>query len=296
METSEPVDPPVDDPEDGPDPSRAFAGVGRLLGDVRARALADAHAVVIGLGGVGSWAAEALARSGVGRLTLIDMDHVAESNLNRQVLALHSTVGASKIQVMADRIRDINPDCQVDLVDEFVTTRNVADVIPADADAVIDAIDQNIVKAAVISHCRQQQQWLVVCGAAGALTDPLAIETKDLGLVCADPMLARLRKRLRRHYGFERGHGTRFGIPAIFSTEKSVGLMPETAAGGADSDGLPDSRLACNGYGSIVTVTATMGMAAAAATIRVVQDKGGESGAQCHPPANKPVVTMKDHP
>lgn len=270
--------------------SRAFGGVQRLLGDSAARTLAGAHVAIVGLGGVGSWAAEALARCGVGHLTLVDMDHVAESNLNRQVLALHSTIGASKIEVMARRISDINPACRVRCMDEFVTTGNVATLLPEDADAVIDAIDQNVVKAAMIASCRGRGQWILVCGAAGGLTDPLALQQADLGLVRADPMLARLRKRLRRHYGFERGHNAQFGVPAIFSVENFAGLSSVPSAAGGAGDGLPASHLNCAGYGSIVTVTATMGMAAAAAAIRHLQDKTADLSAQCEPLAGKPAM------
>ncbi|MGB7182993.1 MAG: ThiF family adenylyltransferase [Burkholderiaceae bacterium] len=269
---------------------RAFSGVSRLLGEERAQRLSESHVVVVGLGGVGSWAAEALVRSGVGHITLIDMDHVAASNLNRQVHALTSTVGASKIVVMSKRIADINPACQVGLVDDFVTTRNVGDLIPDDADAVIDAIDQTAVKAAIVAMCRNRGQWVLVCGAAGALTDPLALERADLGRAESDPMLARLRKRLRREYGFERGRGNRLGIATIFSREHARAVVGEVAGALPGAADLPASPLACAGYGSIVTVTAAMGMAAAADTITFLQDKPGHSGAQCHPPGVTGVV------
>ena len=236
---------------------RRFGGVARLFGDEAFARIAAAHACVIGLGGVGSWAAEALARSGVGRLTLIDLDHVAESNLNRQVLALDSTVGAAKVEAMRARVHDIAPGCRVDVVDDFVTADNVEELVPGDA-LVIDAIDQVRAKAALVATCRSRGQWLVVCGAAGGRSDPLSLRREDLARCTGDALLASLRARLRREHGYSRGVGQRFGVEAIYSDEPPAGT-----AGGASS-------LSCAGYGSVVTVTASMGLAAAARTIDAI--------------------------
>jgi tRNA A37 threonylcarbamoyladenosine dehydratase len=238
-----------------PEAPRRFGGVARVFGADGYARLAAAHVCVVGLGGVGSWAAEALARSGVGRLTLIDLDHVAESNINRQVLALDSTTGAAKIDAMAARIADIAPDCRVDRVDDFVTPDNAAVLVPADA-LIVDAIDQVRAKAALVALARGRAQALLVCGAAGGRTDPLRLKRADLSRTTGDALLASLRARLRREHGFPRKAGQGFGVEALFSDEPVAGAggAPQPVAGG----------LNCAGYGSLVTVTATMGLAVAA--------------------------------
>lgn len=249
------------DPRRSLDHERRFGGMARLFGETGLSRLAAAHVCVVGLGGVGSWSAEALARSGVGRLTLIDLDHVAESNINRQVQALESTVGAAKIEVMRRRIADISPDCSVALIDDFVTADNAATLIPADA-WLIDAIDQPRAKAAMIALARDRRQPVVVCGAAGARTDPLKLVREDLALTRGDALLASVRARLRRDHAFPREVGRRFGVVAICSREQP--------AGGPVRGGEAGSPLACAGYGSAVTVTAAMGLAAAAWAIDVI--------------------------
>jgi tRNA threonylcarbamoyladenosine dehydratase len=236
---------------------RRFAGVARLFGESALGRIRAAHVCVVGIGGVGSWAAEALARSGVGRLTLIDLDHVAESNLNRQVLALESTLGAAKVDAMRMRIADIAPACDVTGVDEFVTPENASAIVPPDA-IVVDAIDQVRAKAALVALCRERGQPVIVCGAAGGRHDPLRLHRDDLARIRGDALLSSLRARLRREHGFTRDAGRDFGVPAIHSSEPPGG---ETVGSGASE--APGAALACSGYGSIVTVTAAMGLAAA---------------------------------
>lgn len=247
---------------------RRFGGVTRLHGGQALEKLSRAHVCIAGVGGVGSWCVEALARSGVGRLTLIDMDHVAESNINRQLPALESTLGASKIEVMRARIVDISPGCTVHAVDDFVTASNVEALVPSDA-VLVDAIDQPRVKAAMIARARARSQWIVVCGAAGARIDPLQLRREDLALTRGDALLSSVRSRLRREFGFSREPGRRFGVPVIYSIEP-----PRPLPGACESAVLPDSidsppgsPLSCGGYGSVVTVTAPMGFAAAAAVL-----------------------------
>ncbi len=251
------------------DAERRFGGVARLFGDEGLARLRAAHVVVIGIGGVGSWAAEALARSGVGRLTLIDLDHVAESNVNRQVLALESTLGAAKIEVMAARIADIAPQCRVECVDDFVSAGNVADLVPGPPALVLDAIDGAPAKAALIAHCVARAQPIVVCGAAGGRIDPLALRREDLAGTRGDALLASVRARLRRNYEFPRAGRGAFGVTAIHSTELPLGLGGESAALGE-----PGTALSCAGYGSIVTVTAAMGLAAAALVMEQLRKPG----------------------
>ena len=294
---------------------RRFASVARVYGEAGCQRLWQSHVVVVGIGGVGSWAAEALARSGVGRLTLIDLDHVAESNINRQVHALTSTLGAAKVEVMAQRIRDISSDVSVHPVDEFIEPGQEEKLIPADADLVIDAIDAVAAKASLIAWCVANGKPVIACGAAGGRTDPLQLRVEDLSRTTGDALLSAVRARLRRHHGFPRGDGTampfsasraeasnalahspdqegadapshfsgqgarpvpaaqtqcssrrrrkgdpsRFGVPAIHSPEQIAGTRPKSEGGG-----MP---LACAGYGSLVTVTASMGLAAASQAI-----------------------------
>lgn len=237
--------------------SRRFGGVARTWGEEGAARIARAHVVVVGVGGVGSWAAEALARCGVGRLTLIDLDQVAESNINRQVHALESTVGAAKVGVMAARIAAISPGTQVDAIEEFIDSDNVACLVPESAHAVIDAIDAPRAKAALIALCVARGQAIQVCGAAGGRTDPLALGRSDLAFTRADALLSSVRARLRRDHGFPRDTRQAFGVPAIWSAAPRDGSNPPPRS--LNEAGAP---LACSGYGSVVMVTAAMGLAA----------------------------------
>lgn len=241
------------------DSSRRFGGVARIHGDDALGVLAGTHVCVVGIGGVGSWTVEALARSGVGQLTLIDLDHVAESNVNRQVHALGSTLGAAKVEVMRGRIADISPDCQVRAIDDYVTVENVERLVPGGA-LVVDAIDAPREKAALIACMRRRRQPIVVCGGAGGRTDPLRLRRDDLSRTKGDALLAAVRARLRREYGFPREAAKRFRIEAIYSDEHPGRAAREAACEEGARGGAP---LACAGYGSLVTVTATMGLAAA---------------------------------
>ncbi len=256
-----------------PDPelrSRRFGGVARLWGQAGAERIAQSHLVVVGVGGVGSWAAEALARCGVGALTLIDLDHVAESNINRQVHALESTLGAAKVQVMAERIREISPHTQVTAIEEFVSAENVADVVPGQADGVIDAIDAPRAKAALIATCIARAQPVQVCGAAGGRIDPLALVRTDLVFSRSDALLASVRARLRRDHGFSRRTDQPFGVPAVWAPAPPEGAQRADVLGGAHASGSAGAPLACSGYGSVVMVTAAMGLAVASGVIDAV--------------------------
>ena len=250
-----------------PDYERRFGGIERLYGGGALLRAAAAHVVVVGIGGVGSWAAEALARSGVGRLTLIDLDHVAESNINRQIHALQSTFGAPKAGAMKERIAAINPGCVVDAVEEFIDEANVATLIPP-CDAVIDAIDQVRAKAALIAWCRRAGIRVVTTGGAGGRTDPTRIEVMDLSRTTQDALASKVRARLRKDYGFTRDPKKKFGIDCVFSPEP---IRRPVTAGSCAVDGDiaddaidPAAGLNCAGYGSSVAVTASFGFAAAA--------------------------------
>jgi tRNA A37 threonylcarbamoyladenosine dehydratase len=239
--------------------TRRFGGIERLYGAGSLARLAAAHVCVIGIGGVGSWAVEALARSGVGRLTLIDLDHVAESNINRQVHALEATLGQAKVAAMRERILQINPACVVDCIEEFITPENVATLLPA-CDVVVDCIDQMKAKAALIVHCRRNKIPLVTTGGAGGRIDPTRIRIDDLSRTTQDALASKLRAHLRKDYGFPREPKKKFGVPCVFSDEPI--RRPEAAACDIDEVGL--HGLNCAGYGSSVAVTAGFGLAAAA--------------------------------
>ena len=244
------------------DPVRRFGGVARLYGEQAAARLRASHVTVVGIGGVGSWAAEALARCAVGRITLVDMDHVAESNTNRQIHALGDAYGRAKVAAMADRIVAINPVCDVRPIDDFATVENVRQIVGA-CDVVLDCIDQVNSKAALIAHARSSGVAIVTCGAAGGRIDPSRLARGDLGEIIGDPLLARVRQRLRRDHGFARASAQRpvkFGVMAVFSDEPLA--RPEPTC--AESTPAPTGGLACSGYGSTVVVTATMGLLAAA--------------------------------
>lgn len=245
------------------DEARRFGGVARVYGEIGAARLRAAHVAVVGLGGVGSWAAEAFARSAVGRLTLIDFDHIAESNTNRQLLALQSSYGQSKVAAMAERIAAINPACVVQVVDDFVTADNVTRLISGFS-ALVDCIDQVRDKAALIAGCRTAGIPVVTCGAAGGRIDPTQIACADLAKAVGDPLLASVRHRLRREHGFARSdvRPPDFGVTAIYSAEP-VRRPPGLAADDADGT-VASAGLSCAGYGSSVVVTATMGFVAAA--------------------------------
>lgn len=244
---------------DTSDHARRFGGIERLYGAGSHARLAAAHACVIGIGGVGSWAAEALARSGVGRLTLIDLDHVAASNVNRQVHALTGTLGQAKVLAMQERIAQINPDCQVDCIEEFISADNVAALLPG-CDAVIDCIDQVKAKAALVAHCQRNKLPVVTTGGAGGRTDPTRIRIDDLSRTTQDALASKLRAQLRKDYGFTRDPKKKFGVPCVFSDEQI--RRPQTQACDLDEAGL--HGLNCAGYGSSVAVTAGFGFAAAA--------------------------------
>lgn len=258
------------------DLERRFGGVARLYGAAGAMRLRAAHVAVVGIGGVGSWAAEALARSAVGRITLIDLDHIAESNTNRQIHALGDSYGQSKVAAMASRIAAINPACEVFPIDDFVSADNVGQLIDG-FDQVLDCIDNVNAKAALIAHARPVSMPVITCGAAGGRLDPTRIRQGDLATIAGDPLLAKVRQRLRRDHGFPRDDGTRraaFGVTAIYSDEPVRRPGAECMA----HNGELVAGLSCAGYGSSVAVTATMGFVAAAVALTHLA-AGGHRGA-----------------
>jgi tRNA threonylcarbamoyladenosine dehydratase len=237
------------------DADRRFGGLDRLYGQAGAQRIRAAHVAVIGVGGVGSWAAEALARSGVGRLTLIDLDHVAESNINRQIHALESTLGQAKVLAMRERIAQINPDCVVQCIEEFVEPGNWPGLLPRGVDAVIDACDQVRAKSAMAAWALRNKTLFITVGAAGGKRLAHQVDIEDLSKTTHDPLLAQLRYRLRKEHGAARD-GKKIGVACVFSRE-SVRQPDDSCA--VEGDG----TLNCSGYGSQVSVTATFGQCAA---------------------------------
>ncbi len=240
-----------------------FGGVARVLGAAAVERLRAAHVAVIGVGGVGSWAVEALARSGVGELMLADLDEVCLTNVNRQLPALTSTVGRSKVAVLAERVADIHPAARVHARAEFFTADTAADLLAARYDAVLDAMDSPSLKALLLARCRERGIPVVTSGGAGGRRDPTQIRVADLALTGRDPLLAEVRERLRREFGFPRG-GRPFGVDAVYSLEP---LRPPPGEGceGPEAEG---SGATCERrFGALCFVTAAFGMAAAAQVV-----------------------------
>lgn len=250
------------------DYDQRFAGIQRLYGMNEANIIRDSHICVIGIGGVGSWSAEALARSGVGAITLIDHDDIALSNTNRQIHTLEDTLHRPKVGTMAARILQINPHCRVKAIDDFISDSNMARYLHNDFDFVIDAIDSIRFKAAIIYYCRRNKIPMITTGGAGGLIDPTRIEITDLSRTWNDPLAAKVRATLRARFGFTRNTKRNFGVPCVFSPEqqrypKADGSVCHT------KPGVKGASLDCNfGFGSSSCVTASFGFAAAAFVIR----------------------------
>ena len=234
---------------------RRFSGLARLYGVSGAQKIMESHIAVVGIGGVGSWAVEALARSGVGRLTLIDLDHVSESNINRQIHAVSATLGQAKVLAMRDRIHSFNPACEVTCIEEFVDESNWSALLPAGIDAVIDACDQVRAKTAMAAWSSNQHVHFISVGAAGGKRYAHLVDIADLATCTHDPLLAQVRNRLRKEHGAPR-EGKKMGVVSVFSREA---VSPPDASCSVEGDG----SLNCHGYGSVVAVTATFGQCAA---------------------------------
>lgn len=263
-----------------------FAGIARLYGAPALERLGKAHVAVVGLGGVGSWTVEALARSGVGNLTLIDLDEVCLSNVNRQLPALDGAFGKFKAEVLADRVRGIHPECRVQPVVEFFTEASADRLFQNGFDAVVDAIDAVGNKARLLAGCRSRGIPVIACGGAGGRTDPTRLRWVDLAEATQDRLLSAVRKQLRRDYGFPSA-GRPMGIPCVVSSEPLI--PPAVPSGGCregeDSEEQPEQhrgskRLGCDwGYGSASFVTGAFGFVAAAWVIRELTRTGGSVSA-----------------
>lgn len=256
------------------DYARRFGGVSRLYGAESLAKLQASHVCVIGIGGVGSWAVEALARNAVGTITLMDLDNIAESNVNRQLHAVEGAFGKAKVTAMAERIRLINPQAKVIEVEDFVTSENIASMLASQYDGVIDCIDDTKAKMALAAFCKERQLPLVMTGGAGGRLDPTKIKHADLSVVTGDRLLAKVRNGLRRDYAFPKGSDAKkakvipFGITAVYSDEAII--QPDSLC---ETDDTAITGLNCAGYGSSVCVTAPFGFAAVALLLRQMLNK-----------------------
>ncbi len=259
------------------DYAQRFGGIGRLYGAAVLERLRAAHVCVIGVGGVGSWTVEALARSGVGALTLVDADDVCITNVNRQLPALEGMVGQPKVRVLAERVRLINPGCAVVEVAEFYTETTAAGLLAPGFDWVVDCVDRMSTKANIIHTCRELSRRVLVCGAAGGRRDGTSVRVADLGLAGQDELLRQVRRKLRRDYGWERcvkKHAKAMGLPCVFSPEKPMyprsdgTCSPEAEPGGS-------LRMDCaSGFGAAAFVTGAFGFAAAGEIVRRIAAGG----------------------
>lgn len=241
---------------------RRFAGVEKIYGDEAFRQYEHSHVMVIGIGGVGSWAVEALARTGIAELTLVDMDVIAASNINRQLPALSSTLGREKIEVMAERCLSINPRIRINMVDDYLTADNVKELLSNPPDVVLDCIDDVKAKLALMLHCRFNKIPLIVSGGAGGKLDPLKIRVADLSKTEQDPMLAKLRSQLRSK-GICKKPKDKFGITCVYSVDNPFSSAEVCASAG----------LRCGGYGSAVVVTSSFAMIAVSEVFKKLAPK-----------------------
>ena len=230
-----------------------FGGIGRLYTPEGLVKLRQSHVCVIGIGGVGSWAVEALARTGIGKITMIDMDDICVTNINRQIHAMTGTVTQLKTEVMKERVEKINPECVVEIIDDFITPENISEYLNRGYDYVLDAIDSVRTKAALIAYCKRNKIKLITTGGAGGQTDPSQIQIADLSKTIQDPLAARVRSLLRKEYNFSQNPKRKFGIDCVFSTQPLI--FPKMGEGCEVS-----ATMNCaNGFGAVTMVTATFG-------------------------------------
>ncbi|QLB40366.1 tRNA cyclic N6-threonylcarbamoyladenosine(37) synthase TcdA [Mannheimia pernigra] len=238
-----------------------FGGIGRLYTPEGLEKLRRSHICVIGIGGVGSWAVEALARSGIGKITMIDMDDICVTNINRQIHAMSGTVAQLKTEAMKERIERINPECAVEIIDDFITQENIPDYLNRGYDYVIDAIDSVKTKAALIAYCKRHKIKLITTGGAGGQTDPTQIQIADLSKTIQDPLASKVRSLLRKEYHFSQNPKRKFGIDCVFSTQPLI--FPKMGEGCEVS-----ATMNCaNGFGAVTMVTATFGFFAVSRVI-----------------------------
>ena len=254
--------------------NQRFGGTQRLYGNQQTQLLNNGHFCVVGIGGVGSWVAEALARTAIGKITLVDLDDICVTNTNRQIHALNDTVGEAKVDAMAQRIKQINPECTVNCIEDFITPENVSDYLSNTMDYVIDATDSVKAKAAMIAHCKRNKIPVITIGGAGGQTDPTQIKVADLTKTIQDPLAAKLRSQLRRFHNFSTNPKRRFAVDCVYSTEQL--RYPQNDGSVCTTKNLQDGsvKLDCNsGFGAAVTVTASFGFVAVSRAINKFLEK-----------------------
>lgn len=254
-----------------------FGSLARVYGEDNLQKIQRANICVVGIGGVGSWVVEALARSGVAKITIIDGDEISRSNINRQCHALESTIGQMKVKVMQQRVQDINPECDCTVIEQYLNEKNLFELLLPDGaqvfDCVIDAIDRIKYKALMIYFCKRNKLPIVTTGGAGGLLDPSLVEVKDLSRTWNDPLASAVRLALRQLHNFARNPKRSFGVPCVYSTEQQ--RYPDKDGNvGYQKPGVAGLSLDCSfGYGSSVMVTASFGFAAAAKSIEIIGKK-----------------------
>jgi tRNA A37 threonylcarbamoyladenosine dehydratase len=255
-----------------------FGGTQRLYGLSETDVLCRSHVCIVGIGGVGSWVAEGLARTALGHITLIDLDDICVTNTNRQIHALCDTVGQAKVQAMAQRIVQINPACRVSQIEDFVTPDNVAELLNNSYDYVVDATDSIKAKAAMVAHCKRNKIPIITIGGAGGQIDPTQVAVTDLSKTIQDPLAAKLRSELRRFYKFSGNPKRRFGIDCVYSTEQLRYPQSDGSVGAKKTLANGSVKLDCNdGLGAAVAVTATFGFVASARVIQKIISKFNQS-------------------
>ena len=258
--------------------NQRFGGTRRLYGHSEVDILRASHVCVVGIGGVGSWAVEALARTGIGELTLIDMDDVCVTNINRQIHAMSGTVGQSKIEVMAERIERINPECKVNLIDDFISPENQSQYLSQHYDYVLDAIDSVKAKASLLAYCRSNKIKVITVGGAGGQVDPTQIKVADLTKTIQDPLAKKIKDTLRYRHNFPTNPARKFGIECVFSTEQLK--YPQTDGSVCSTKATADGpkRMDCaSGFGAATAVTATFGFVAVARIVeKIIQKHRGQ--------------------
>ena len=249
-----------------------FGGIARLYGKSGLEKLRAAHVGVVGIGGVGTWAAEALARSGVGALTFVDLDEVCETNINRQLHALTETVGRAKVEVMAERIRAINPDCRVTAKQDFFNEQTAEELLAPKFNFVLDAIDDMTNKILLLVRCREKNLPVIACGGAGGRRELTSVRVGDLSQASHDKLLAEVRRKLRQEHGFPPGHST-MDLPCVYSVERTVYPQADGSVCEMRSAAEDGTRLNCNGgLGSATFVTGAFGFAAAGLVVRKIAE------------------------
>ena len=240
-----------------------FGGTRRLYGNEAVEKLRQSHVCVIGIGGVGSWAAEALARTAVGKITLIDLDDICVTNTNRQLHTLVDTIGQSKAEVIANRIIGINPDCQVQVIEDFISQENLRDLITKEFDYVLDAIDNFRVKASLIHHCKRNKIKIITTGGAGGQVDPTQIQITDITKTWHDPLARKVRNQLRDRHDFTKNTKRKFGVDCVFSTEQAVYPQADGTVCQTKPEAGGSMKMDCSsGFGAATVVTATFGFVA----------------------------------